>query len=139
MSEFEKLNNSEISKYRYDLSDAEISKLSDELLIEKALDIPDFFRHAIIEVDGKSKYADLGRYIEATVFEKTYGYDIEHMHDDCDLYEDSSRFFISFDRLNGRPVGSLRVIENSKNGLQTINDVQEAPFNININDIVEQH
>ena len=131
--------NSEIIKPNYELSIGELSILTRGLLSERASDVPENHRYVAIEVNNDSKYANIGRYIERTVFEEAFGNDANEMTKEYGPYESASKFFISIDRVTEQPIGVLRIISNSQSGLKTINDVIREPFNVNLDDVIQQH
>jgi len=129
----------EVVSARYDLSDAEVRALSHQLLEEQASTVPTNYDYLAIEVDSGSKYANLGRYVEGKVFEEAFGNDSEEMTSEYGPYEESSKFFISFDRRTQQPTGVLRVIKNSPSGLKSLNDAANEPFNIDLQKAVDDH
>lgn len=124
---------------RYDLSPDEELLLTAELLEERASEVSIDHRYIAIEVDGDSKYANVGRNVERSVFEATFGNGAQKMYQEYGPYEMASKFFVSIDRETSRPTGVLRVIGNSRQGFKTLNDVQQEPFSINTEDAIRQH
>lgn len=124
---------------RYCLSSDDELLLTAELLNERAFNVPTDHRYLAIEVIGMSKYADLGRNIERKVFDASFGNGAQKMSQEYGPYEAASKFFISIDRATGKPTGVLRVVGNSPQGLKTLIDAQEEPFNISMEDVVKQH
>jgi hypothetical protein len=123
----------------YELSDAKIHLLTSELLSERASDMPIDIPVAVIEVNGNSKFANIGRQIERSVFEARFGNDAKQMQKEYGPYESASRFFISVNRDTEEATGVLRVIENSSNGLKTLNDIQNDPFSISLDTFIKKH
>lgn len=139
MTEFDNSGIQEKTKARYDLKFNEAVSLTEDLLRERTNDTPEDNQFVTIEVNGGSKYSNVGRYIEIAAFEDDLAADTELCAKEYDSYEETSSFFLSIDRIAKQPVGVLRVISNSSQGLKTLNDAQKEPFNIDINDIKRQH
>lgn len=78
-------------------------------------------------ISGKSKFSDLGRYVEATVFghEHTFKNSPETMRNQYGEYENHSTFLISVHGPTQMPVAVMRLIENSDQGLKTFNDLAD--------------
>ena len=134
-------NSSEFNGPRYDLTSTDANLLTKELLDENLLHLPESGRFVTIEVNGDSKYSNIGRYTELAAFGPG-----DYLADNPDLcaeeykpYESSSNFFLLIDREATRPVGVLRAIGNSKSGIKTLNDAQKEPFNVDIEDVVRIH
>lgn len=130
-------NCNEIVKPQYDISIDNIIDLTAELLLEnseKALHT----KEIVIEVAGDSKFANLGRYVESVVFEKSFGNDSVDMAEAYKDYEKSSRFNICIDTESSRPIGAIRIIENADSGLKTLNDISDSPFNVDIDEFIKQ-
>lgn len=124
----------------YEMSKQDIDELSVELFDERAVDTPEKYEYITIEVEGSSKFANIGRHIEREVFEVEFpGNDAEMFAKSYGPYDQASRFFISIDRISKRAVGVLRVIKNSDHGLMTLNDVQDKPFFIGLQEIKDQY
>lgn len=124
---------------RYNLSSNELSTLTEDLLCERASNLPDTLRYITIEVNGDHKCANIGRHIERVVFEEVFGNDVQQMTEEYGLYEAHSKFFIAIDRATEQPTGVLRVIGNSPQGLKSLNDAQQEPFNVNIDNALKYH
>lgn len=107
---------------RYDLDATEVDQLTQSLLSERVQDVPEHHRYVAVEVAGDGKYANIGRFIEETVFEEAFGNDSDEMKREYSDYESSSTFFLSIDRQTGKATGALRVIKNSENGLKSYDD-----------------
>lgn len=135
--EFEKKFNTALP--RYELSPDEIIELTNNLLEERASNIPKEVRYITIEIDGNDKYANIGRHVERVVFEEAFGNDSQEMIKEYGPYEDASVFFVSFDREAIQPTGALRAIGNSSKGLKTLNDAQNEPFNVAIDEAIQFH
>jgi hypothetical protein len=116
------------SEYRYDMSEDEVRFMTAALLQDRREKLPNGEfpdRYVCMEVDGRTQYANIGRQIEREVFEESFGNDASEMMTEYGPYEEHSRFFITIDTQTATPTGVLRVIENSENGLKTLNDVQD--------------
>ena len=129
----------EVFSPRYDLTDAELADLTFRLLAERAVGVPEHYRLVAIEVDGRSPFSNVGRYVERVVFEATFGNDAAQMTDEYGAYEETSTFFISVDRDTGTPSGVLRIIEDSPFGLKSLNDAAQEPFNLDVDEAFRFH
>lgn len=131
----ESYSESEDSFSRYDLSQDEAYQLTANLIKERAENLPENSQYITFEINGDDKYSNIGRYIERAVFEEAFGNDAEEMDREYGPYDSVSRFFISVDSVNSKPVGVIRVIQNSPAGLKTLNDVRNEPFNLSTDKI----
>lgn len=114
---------------RYDLDNVEIDRLTRQLLHEREPGSEDKIVCYMLR-GGEfqdSEYANIARTVECSVFDGKFGNDPREMEEGYGEYEDHSIFFLSVDTETGRPVGTLRVIENGPNGLKTLNDVPNWP------------
>jgi hypothetical protein len=124
---------------RYDMSAEQMRVLSARILNERAADVPDKYRYVAMEIDGAEQYADIGRYVERTVFEQAFGNDTTEMEREYGSYENASTFFVSFDREKQSPSGALRVISESPAGFKTFNDIASEPFYIDQDHATHYH
>lgn len=129
---------------RYDVSQERVDQLTDELLAENASKIDGQYRYVAIEINNTSRYTDVARHIERTVFEEAFNNDAEVMAEEYGPYEDASRFFISIDRTppgkdRAIATGALRIIENSQAGLKTLNDAVNEPFAVSLDEVAARH
>jgi len=100
---------------RYDLTDAEIESLSDELRSRYRAFLSGLEQagaaFGCIAVDGNDPLANLGRTLEQRVFDDEAGeHSVETMHVEYGAYEDRSTFFLGYDLRTGSVSGSLRAI-----------------------------
>lgn len=125
---------------RYNLEDQEISALSNELITDLMSEglSPDS-KFVCAELGASSKYANLARTVEETVFNETFGNTSEVMHIEYGPYENASKFWLVLDTENATPVGALRVIENSEYGLKTLNDINGEPLNFSADKVCSVH
>ena len=130
-------NCNEIIKPQYDMSIDAVVDLTSDLLLEN-FEKASHNKEVVIEVDGDSKFANLGRYVESVVFEKSFGNDNYEMTEAYKDYESSSRFNVCIDIESSRPIGAIRIIENSDKGFKTLNDITEPPFNVNVDEFIKQ-
>lgn len=86
-------------------------------------------------ISNETKYSNLGRYVEGTVFNKTFGNSPKVMHDEYGPYEDASTFFVVIDQEASLPVGVMRIIENSEAGLKSLVDLEKTPLAISTEDV----
>lgn len=135
-------NNSEAKenfKPRYDISEAEANLLTGELLKERLPEGLENSKFVTIEVDGSSEYANVGRRIELDVFREVAGAYNEQMIEQYSKYETSSKFFLSVDVNLKKTVGVLRTIKSSSNGIKTLNDSQQEPFFVDLDEVKRRH
>lgn len=124
----------------YSLSSANVKQLTDELLSERVPETAlEDERFITVELGPGSPFANIGRYIEGVVFQEAFKNDAQALAGAYLPYEDSSRFFVSFDRMESVPTGVLRVIGNSSAGLMTLNDAEKKPFGISKQSVVKEH
>jgi hypothetical protein len=111
----------------YDSSAEQVQLLTDQLLQKYSERLPgaESRRYVAIEVPGTSLYANIGRHIERTVFEESFGNDAERMAKEYGAYEQASTFFISIDQVTKHATGALRTIANSEEGLKSWDDATE--------------
>jgi hypothetical protein len=112
----------EVMGPRYDMSPEELQRDA-ELFLEMNPPRQGSGRFACYRIEGTSEFADIGRSIEGTVFMDTFNNSAETMRDAYGPYEEASIFFVNFDTEAKKPVGVLRVIQNSEAGLMTLNDL----------------
>lgn len=86
-------------------------------------------RYSVHLVDGKSEAAQLGRSLEATVFLEFFSNDEDTMQKAYRPYEEYSRFLLVIDQANNLAVGVMRLVDNSPNGLKSLQDLQHEPWN----------
>lgn len=124
----------------YSLSSADVKQLTEELLAERVPEaMPEDERFITIELGPGSRFANIGRHIEAVVFQEAFKNNAQEMAQAYLPYEDNSRFFVSVDRIEGVPTGVLRVIGNSPAGLMTLNDAEKEPFSVSPQDVANKH
>lgn len=122
--------------YNYENTPEEACELTQKLLGEYAEYIPEGSDTVIIMVRGASDYANIGRYIEETVFMESFENDPEEMQREYGPYEDESIFFLALDCEDNRPIATVRVIEN---GHKTLVDATKEPFAVDAEDVVLSH
>jgi hypothetical protein len=126
--------------FRYDLSDEDITALTETLIASKPFATDD--RVVCYRVSGRSQFSDIGRHLERRVFEETFpGNDAAFMAREYGPYEEASIFFLSVDRAKQRTIGVLRAIRSSPAGLKTLNDLAqpESPVNLAADQVVTHH
>lgn len=111
----------------YDIEPKRIQELTDQLLKENAEALPsaDAYRYVAVEVPGTSRFANIGRYVERTVFEVSFNNNAQEMTEEYGTYEKASTFFISIDQITKQATGALRVIRNSSEGLKSWDDAKK--------------
>ncbi len=120
---------------KYELSSEELDTLTAELIAEKTKDIPERHRLVTVEVTADDEYSNIARHIEQHLdfFEE------DDLEGGFKLYESTSRFFISLDRQKAKATGSIRVIENSPAGFETIHDLSNPPYNVPEGEWINKH
>lgn len=109
----------------------------DELLQEWPL--PAGYPFGCYLIPHRSRFSDLARVVECTVFERFFGNTPEQMVDAYAAYEEHSMFFLVVDQLQRRAAGALRVILPSPKGLKSLNDISGPPLYVDAAQIVEHH
>lgn len=115
-------------EHSYELSDEEVTRLTEELLREREPVTDD--RLVCYEVSGRDAVANLGRQVERIVFDRYFHNDAARMHQEYGPYENNSTFFITIDRVEKKPVAAVRVAEADSRGeesFKSINDVVDLP------------
>ena len=127
--------------YQYEMSREDVYRLTSRLIEEKAYQGDDQYK--CYRIEGFSEYSNLARQIERQVFEEKFGNDAEEMEREYGPYEEASTFFLSVDVENAQPVGALRIIRNTADGLKTLNDLEanraDLPFTITSRRAMLQH
>ena len=123
----------------YDMSPDLAVIMTDDLLNERVADEQTNQRFVCVEINNNSKYANLCRYVERVVFEQAFGNDSEELKREYGPYDPASRFFLSIDRTQKMPTGMIRIIQNSPEGLKTLNDVAEPPLNLRPEVVKDEH
>jgi hypothetical protein len=90
-------------------------------------------------ISGTSRYSDVARSVECSVFEEFFGNDPVIMTAAYADYERHSMFFLVVDREERRPAGTLRFIKYSERGLKTLNDIAQPPLQITPQQVAEYH
>lgn len=121
---------------RYDLSFEEAQALcGDFLRTQETLPKSSL---ACFSLDGNNPYANLGRFVESTVFLQTFGNTPQMMETEYGPYEAASDIFVVVDLELALPIGALRVIKNSSGGLKTLNDLERTPLGLNQAEVCNQ-
>lgn len=121
--------------YRLPRASAE-AKLS-ELMEEWPL--PSGYQFGCYLIPHRSRFSDIARVVECSVFEKFFGNTPECMVDAYAPYEENSLFLLVVDQLQRQAAGALRIILPSPKGLKSLNDITGAPLYINAEQIVQLH
>lgn len=90
-------------------------------------------------IPHRSRFSDLARVVECTVFERFFGNTPECMVDAYAPYEECSLFLLVVDQLQRQAAGALRVILPSPKGLKSLNDIAGEPLYIDAERIVKYH
>lgn len=115
-------------EYNYDMTEAEITKLTENLLSEREPVTND--RLVTYEISGSELAANLGRHGERVVFEKYFNNDAARMNKEYGHYEENSIFFVTVDRIEEKPATIVRVGEADRRGeksFKSVNDVVALP------------
>jgi len=90
-------------------------------------------------IAGTSRYSDVARSVECSVFEEFFCNDPVIMTAAYADYERHSMFFLVVDREARRPAGTLRFIQYSERGLKTLNDIAQPPLQISPQQVAAYH
>lgn len=122
--------------HRYDLNEREMMLRTSRLLDE----IPPATerRYVCYELDSP-EIADVARTIERTVFETSFDNGAGEMTRIYGPYEAASRFLLSVDQIERRPVGALRIISNSPAGLMTLNTLPADATPMSAGELLSHH
>ncbi len=85
-------------------------------------------------IDGQSKYSNLSRSVESSVFYEKFENTANQLDEEYGAYENSSQFITAIDQQEKLPEGVVRVIKNSEVGLKSLVDI-ENEWNIPIDKI----
>lgn len=121
---------------RYDLSDQEVGALCRELLHQYE-NRPNNQLGCYI-LPGDSKFSNLGRYVESSVFLDTFGNTPETMAEEYGPYESASDLIVVIDQDIEKPVGVLRTIKNSQAGLKSLVDLKKTPLGLEAAEVCEK-
>lgn len=121
---------------KYDLSIEEAQALCGEFLAGQE-NLPKS-NLVCFSLDGTDKFANMGRFVESTVFMETFGNTPEMMHQEYGPYEEASDLFVVVDVESSLPIGALRVIKNSSSGLKSLNDLERSEMNLKPDDVCER-
>lgn len=121
----------------YRLPRAESERRLSDLLHEWPL--PADTRFGCYLLPHRSRYSDLAREVECTVFERFFGNTPQCMADAYAEYEASSMFLLVVDQDEHRAAGALRIILPTARGLKTLNDIAEAPPHIGSERVASYH
>lgn len=136
-ADFDKLATNEYCQApRYDLDRDELLQRTREFVDSHP---PSSDSHYICYRIDDQRDEDIARTVERMVFEDTFGNDSAEMASLYGPYEAASRFFLTVDQQTGHPVGALRVITNSENGLMTLNTLPESIDPPSTEEIMAQH
>lgn len=80
-------------------------------------------RFGVHIIDGQDPHSDIGRSVEAEVFEEFFDNDLERMKREYGPYDAASTFLTVLDYEQGKPVGVIRIIRPSEQGLKSLNDL----------------
>jgi hypothetical protein len=90
-------------------------------------------------IPHNSRFSDIARVVECSVFERFFGNTAECMAEAYAAYEEHSLFLLVIDQLQRRPAGTIRIIMPSAKGLKSLNDISGDPLYINADLIEHQH
>lgn len=80
-------------------------------------------RYGVHIIDGSDLSSDIGRFVEWTVFNEYFSNDLSVMEQEYGPYDKFSTFIMVLDYDKLEPVGVIRIISPSDNGLKSINDM----------------
>lgn len=121
---------------RYDLTERDMLHRTSELLERSPLATD---RRFICYELESAEMKDVARTIERSVFETSFDNGSEEMIRIYGPYEAASRFLLSIDRIEHRPVGALRIIENSSAGLMTLNTLPAGVTGVGQETLLDHH
>jgi hypothetical protein len=121
---------------RYDLSLTEVEQLSAEFL--KRHEIPGVPFGSYV-ISGQSPFANLGRFVETQVFEESFNNDSALMAEEYGPYDEASTFFVVMDHGTKMPIGTLRIMVNSSQGLKSLEDLPRTPLGITKEELCEAY
>jgi hypothetical protein len=90
-------------------------------------------------ISDNSRYSDIARAIECSVFQEFFGNGPSIMAREYGPYEAHSKFLLVVDRKTQQPAGALRIIQHSDNGLKTLNDIALEPLSIPTQTVIDYH
>jgi hypothetical protein len=96
-------------------------------------------RYGCYFISDSSPYSDIARAVECEVFQEFFGNMPSLMVEEYAAYEMNSRFLLVVDRFLEQPAGALRLIENSRSGFKTLNDIQGEPLSIPTESVLAYH
>lgn len=121
----------------YRLPRASADAKLNELLVEWPL--PSGFQFGCYLIPHRSRFSDIARGVECSVFEKFFGNTPEHMVDAYAPYEENSLFLLVVDQSQRKAAGALRIILPSPKGLKSLNDISGEPLYVDAEQIVQYH
>lgn len=89
-------------------------------------------------IGPNSKYSNLGRYVEATAFFEKFQDEPEILKEQYGPYENTSNFFVIVKKDEQKPIGVMRLIEDSSAGLKSVVDL-DKPLGITPEQIVDEY
>lgn len=74
-------------------------------------------------IGSDDPHSNLGRFVESKVFYETFQNTPETMEEEYLPYDERSDFYVVVDHEESLPIGVLRVIKNTENGLKSLEDL----------------
>lgn len=121
----------------YEISDRERLEIV-RLLIERKLS-PVESRYGVYVVEHDDPAANLGRSVELEIFGEFFQNDEQLMKREYGPYEQNSTFIIVLDEQKGEPAGVMRLISNGQNGLKSLNDIGQPPWEKELDIIFQEN
>ncbi len=115
-----------------ELYDAELRRLTEHVIPHGAVEP---FGAYLFRVDEPG--AELGRYLERTVFMEAFGNSPQLLADEYDRYEASSVFICVVDQMRRLPAGVMRVLLPSPAGFKSFDDI-EAVWGEPASEVIER-
>jgi hypothetical protein len=81
-------------------------------------------------IDGKNIFSNLGRFVETTVLHEYFSNSPELMAREYGPYDNASSFLVNINHETEMPIGDMRIIEPSKVGLKSLNDLIRTPLRL---------
>lgn len=81
-------------------------------------------------IDGQDESSDIGRFVEWTVLDEFFKNNLKRIQEEYARYDSSSTFLVVVDYEKNEPMGVLRIIRPSPEGLKSMNDLvsTESPW-----------
>lgn len=123
---------------RYNMTPEEARELCQEFLAQPDLNVPGS-KYGGYVIDASSKFSNLGRFVESSVFEDEFGNGSEVMQQQYAPYDEASEFYVAIDHEAGLPIGAMRVIKPSEAGLKSLVDLENTGAGFTGKEVCERY